>query len=226
MFIPRMIRATSLPLSRSYGSTGPACCMPLAVREVMVSQSRDLPRNMALEDWVVRKIDLSTKNILVLTNNLSVCPRDLPVLDIRATLMDTAVIEKAAEFEELVLGSLPPSLGLAAIPELGRGRALLEEGALTHTVRLQLHSTVKAKEVLEALHNIAKTFLKDQGQKRLSLVRPDDGWFEGLEPVRSDLDGRLTQSLRQLARREKEEVLGSRRLVRGRQPTLQDSYGH
>ena len=50
-------------------------------------------------------------------------------------------------------------------------------------MRLQLHTEVKAKDVLNAMNAISCNFLKDQSLLRLSLVRPDDGWFQGLESV-------------------------------------------
>ena len=153
------------------------------VREVMVSQSRDLNRNTALEDWAVRNLDIKAKNVLILTNNLSLSPTNATVLDIKATLIEPNVAEKAAEFEELVLSSLPPSLLLSALPDLERGRALLEPDALSYTVRLQLHTEVKAKDVLNTMNAISRNFLKEESLMRLSLVRPDDGWFQGLESV-------------------------------------------
>ena len=110
-----MFASTSV-VSRSFATYGrfihnstPACA---PVREVMVSQSRDLNRNTALEDWAVRNLDLKAKNVLILTNNLSLSPTNATVLDIKATLVETNVAEKAAEFEKLVLSSLPPSLAL------------------------------------------------------------------------------------------------------------------
>ena len=209
----------------------------------MVSQSRDLNRNTALEDWAVRNLDLKAKNVLILTNNLSLSPTNATVLDIKATLIESNVAEKAAEFEELVLSSLPPSLLLSALPDLERGRALLDPDALSYTVRLQLHTEVKAKDVLNTMNAISRNFLKDENLMRLSLVRPDDGWFQGLEPVSlSDLsmafDDLLFFQVR--AELEKEVGIGSRALARmdqqskaeGRQPAsrglpqgLQNSYG-
>jgi len=199
----------------------------------MVSQSRDLARNTALEDWAVRNVDLKSKNILILTNNLSLSPTNETVLDIKATLLDCDVLEKAGEFEELVLSSLPPSLLLSALPDLERGRALLEPGAVGHTVRLELDKGVGAKAVLETLHSIAKSFLKDHAIKRFGLVRPDEGWFHGLEAMRSELDSTLTSGTKVMAVRAREEAKkgpllpshcggAGRRVGEG----LQDSYGH
>lgn len=213
MLSPRAARLLALPLARAYSTP---------VREVIVSQSRDLARNTALEDWAVRNIDLKTKNLLILTNNLSLSPGQQTVLDVRATLLDVDAAEKAADFEKLVFSALPPSFLLSALPEVGQQQ---EPGAVSHSVRLPLAPDTKAKEVLEALNIIARAFLGDQrGLQRLSLVRPDDGWFPGLEEVRVELEGTMKSSSRELAKREvPEEREGLRR---GRKKGLQNSYGH
>lgn len=211
------------PLSRSYRSCAAA---PLAVREVLVSQSRDLARNTALEDWAVRHLNLRAKNVLILSNNLSVSPDNMTVLDIKATLLDADVMAKAAKFEELVLASIPGSLMLGALPDLARGRQLLEDGALGHTVRLPLHREAKAKEVLEALHAIATNFLGEDRLQRISLVRPDGGWFKGLEPVRHELESELAAGSRLLAQSARwEPPRAGGRGGRHREEGLQNSYG-
>jgi len=222
-----MFASTSL-VSRSFATYGryihntPAC-MP--VREVMVSQSRDLNRNTALEDWAVR--NLKAKNVLILTNNLSLSPTNATVLDIKATLIESNVAEKAAEFEELVLSSLPPSLLLSALPDLERGRALLDPDALSYTVRLQLHTEVKAKDVLNTMNAISRNFLKDENLMRLSLVRPDDGWFQGLELVRAELEKEVGIGSRALARMDYKQSKkeGRQGASRGLPQGLQNSYG-
>jgi len=202
MLALQAVRPLAAPLARHFGRTTDAT-MP--VREVMVSQSSDLTRNTALEDWAARNIDLNAKSVLILTNNLSTSPTNATVLDIKATLLDSMVMEKAAEFEEAVLASLPPSLLLSQLPDLARGRSLLEDGATTHTITLPLHTEVKARDVLTALDNIAKNFLKEDGLQRLNLVRPDEGWFNGLESVCHDLKQQMREGGRHLASLERQQ---------------------
>jgi len=220
--------ASTSRVSRTFATYGryihntPACA---PVREVMVSQSRDLARNTALEDWAVRNLDIKAKNVLILTNNLSLSPTNATVLDIKATLIESNVAEKAAEFEELVLSSLPPSLLLSALPDLERGRALLEPDALSYTVRLQLHTEVKAKDVLNTMNAISRNFLKDENLMRLSLVRPDDGWFQGLESVRAELEKEVGTCCRALARMDLRRAEGREPASRGLPQGLQNSYG-
>lgn len=216
MLSTRVVSLLARPLARAYSA--PAA---LPVREVMVSQSRDLARNVALEDWAVRNINLDVKNILILTNNLSLSPQKETILDVKATLLDPNVIENAAAFEDLVLSSLPPSLMLAALPEVSQQ---LEPLAVAHTVRLVLPAETKTKEVLGALHRIAGAFLKDQGGlQRMSLVRPDDGWFPGLEDVQRELEVVMKNSGKVLSKREAQEERKRGRMEKSR--PLQNSYG-
>jgi len=228
MFFARIVRPQAVFLSRKYNSA-PASD-PIPMREVMVSQSRDLARNIALEDWTVRNTDLTSKNVLILTNNLSQSPLDTTKVDIKATLLSSDVTSKAAQFEELVLSSLPSSLPLTALPDLERARNLLVPGAVGHTVRLELGPEVAAKTVLAALNSIAKAFLKEQGLRKLSLVRPDDGWFPGLEDARKELADTMSVGSREMAMKEKKKRRGSlgasRGIEAGGGQGLQNSYGH
>ena len=43
-------------------------------REVMISQSRDLLSNTALEDWAVKNINLAEKSVMILSNNITRTP--------------------------------------------------------------------------------------------------------------------------------------------------------
>jgi len=226
MIVARGFRSQAVSLSRKYSSVPVSAPM----REVMVSQSRDLARNTALEDWTVRNTNLTSKNILILTNNLSKSPLDTTKVDIKATLLSSEVTEKAAQFEELVLSSLPSSLPLTSLPDLKRARDLLVPGAVGHSVRLELGPDVAAKTVLAALHSIAKAFLKEQGLRRLSLVRPDDGWFPGIEVVRAELADTISLGSKQMAMKERKERRGPRGPARdlggGNSQGLQNSFGN
>jgi hypothetical protein len=225
MFAAKIVRTQAVSCTRNYGRT--PVSNPL--REVLVSQSRDLARNTALEDWAVRNIDLGAKNLLVLTNNLSKSPLDITTVDIKATLLCSDATDKAAEFEELVLSALPPSLPLTALPDLERGRSLLTAGAVGHSVRLELGQDVAAKTVLTALNSIAKAFLQEQqGVRRISLVRPDDGWFSGIEAIRTEVAGTISVGSKQMAMREREERRDSRGPVTGRgdKKGLKNSFGN
>merc|ERR1712002_73604 len=110
--VKAMRKQTGLGLVRYYTRSPPVFGPN---REVMVSQSRDLARNIALEDWTVRNTDLSSKNILILTNNLSKSPSDTTVIDIKATLLCDDANDNAEAFERMVLSSLPTSLPLLSI---------------------------------------------------------------------------------------------------------------
>merc|ERR1719266_1564314 len=85
-------------------------------REVMISQSRDLLSNTALEDWAVKNINLEEKSVMILSNNITRTPAPAAV-EIKATLVDGGAFWRAEEFDRLVLASLPPDLALARLPD-------------------------------------------------------------------------------------------------------------
>lgn len=201
--VKAMRKQTGLGLVRYYTRSPPVFGPN---REVMVSQSRDLARNIALEDWTVRNTDLTSRHIVILTNNLTLSPLQAPTVDIKATLLCQDVTANAVEFESMVLSSLPRSLALSSIPDLDRSHTFLSPGCVSHSVTLPLPQSVSAREVLTAIQSIAKTFLKEEGQRRMSLVRPDDGWFPGIEKIRADLADTIQQCSREVSNRSKEEL--------------------
>ena len=168
-------------------------------REVLISQSRDLLSNTALEDWAVKNINLAEKSVMILSNNITRTTATAAV-DIKATLVDGGAFWRAAEFDRLVLASLPPDLALARLPDLETARRSLEPTATSYSLRLELAAEVRTRTVLATLERLGWGFLRgDQFEAahdcptHLSLVRPDDGWFPGLEAIRSDLEMNLTR---------------------------------
>jgi len=168
-----------------------------AKKKVFVSQSRDLLSNIALEDWAVKNMDFKDQSLLVLSNNLT----KTPGVDIKATLLDSEVFWKIEDFNKLVLSSLPPDLPLESIPDLEACVEQIDSGSQAYSLQLKLSPDVKTKIVLKALETIGNNFLgKDEAAEpkknelaRINLVRPDDGWFPGLENVRVELEERLVQ---------------------------------
>ena len=168
-------------------------------REVMISQSRDLLSNTALEDWAVKNINLAEKSVMILSNNITRTPATAAV-EIKATLVDGGAFWRAAEFDRLVLASLPPDLALARLPDLETARRSLEPTATSYSLHLELAAEVRTRTVLATLERLGWGFLRgDQFEAahdcptHLSLVRPDDGWFPGLEAIRSDLEMNFTR---------------------------------
>lgn len=170
-------------------------------REVMISQSRDLLSNTALEDWAVKNINLAEKSVMILSNNITRTPATATAaVEIKATLVDGGAFWRAAEFDRLVLASLPPDLALARLPDLETARRSLEPTATSYSLHLELAAEVRTRTVLATLERLGWGFLRgDQFEAahdcptHLSLVRPDDGWFPGLEAIRSDLEMNFTR---------------------------------
>ena len=170
-------------------------------REVMISQSRDLLSNTALEDWAVKNINLAEKSVMILSNNITRTPATATAaVEVKATLVDGGAFWRAAEFGRLVLASLPPDLALARLPDLETARRSLEPTATSYSLHLELAAEVRTRTVLATLERLGWGFLRgDQFEAahdcptHLSLVRPDDGWFPGLEAIRSDLEMNFTR---------------------------------
>jgi len=166
-------------------------------REVIVSQSRDLLSNVALEDWAAKHVNLKAKSLLILSNNITKSSG----VDIKATLLDAETYWKVKDFDEMVLSSLPSDLPLKSIPNLEVSHDCLDPGSQSYSIHLNLSEDVKTKTVLQALETIGKNFLKKEENQaseiralsHVSLVRPDDGWFPGLEEIRAELEDRFSQ---------------------------------
>lgn len=168
-----------------------------ARKEVFVSQSRDLLSNVALEDWAVKNVNLNAKTVLILSNNVTKASG----VDIKATLLDAHTFWKVRDFDELVLSSLPSDLALKCIPDLEVNHDCLDSGSQSYSLHLNLSNDVKTKTVLHALETIGNNFLhyeenadsKNADLAHISLVRPDDGWFPGLEKIRAELEDKFAQ---------------------------------
>lgn len=148
--------------------------------------------NVALEDWAVQNTNLYEKTVLILSNN--VCTNSN--IDIKATLISANTLWKVEDFDSLVLSSLPPDLPLESIPNLEVNHECLDGGSQSYSLKLSLSQEVKTRSVLQALQTIGDRFLNDEnmGDKRnqeldhIQLVRPDDGWFPGLQKIKAEIE--------------------------------------
>jgi len=158
--------------------------------QVLVSQSSDLLSNAALEAWVMNNMELEKRSILVLSNNFRHHKNSL----------------KASFFgdvdspPQLVVQSLPSRLLMESVPIV----SLLQNGSVKNLiVNLQVKSNVEKRSLLEAMEIIGTNFLSGgrsldslsrEPWMRISLVRPDDGWFPGIGKIRQELEEALLQS--------------------------------
>jgi len=206
----------------SFCKMGGAAFRGIVTKQVMVSQSENKFANQALEDWVCRNIDLSTKNILILSRNKGgsvVSPT------ITATFIGKDLDSKERYQESLVYSSLPASLPLASLP---RPVGQMEGGCLSLSVQLELAEDVDDKAVMTALQNIGQNFMSHDNMvgspstPRMSLVRPDDGWFPGIGQIQSDLEA----VVQQVGLRKKRETIKKKRERSGHaEYQLADSFG-
>lgn len=195
-------------------------------KEVYVSQSRDLLSNVALEDWAAKNVNLQAKTLLILSNNVTKSAG----VDIKATLLDAQTFWKVRDFDELVLSSLPSDLALKSIPDLEANHDCLDSGSKSYSLHLNLSEEVKTKTVLQALETIGNNFLcqeadaesKNADLAHISLVRPDDGWFPGLEEIRAELESQFAQ-VKKL--KTQELKIKRKRAVSKDYSQLQNSFG-
>lgn len=139
---------------------------------------------------MVRQVNMSEKNILILSKNKA----DLGAkTNLTATFLANDLLSKPRYQDELVLSQLPASLPLCSLPAPLCSAGLLEGGCYSLSVRVEISECAKHKDVLEAMTNIARAYLDmdpaaNQSFRRLSLVRPDDGWFPGIGAMQADIE--------------------------------------
>ena len=165
----------------------------------MISQSRDLLSNTALEDWTAKNINLKEKSVLILSNNITLNS----TAEIKATLIDENTYWRTKEFNSLILSSISSELPLAKIPDFKEFEGMLEPYGTNYSIHLELTKDIETKDVLRTLEKIGWRFLNEdtfeinyECPTHLSLVRPDDGWFPGLETIRWDLETNMMERMK------------------------------
>ena len=180
--------------------SGAARCFSTVTRkEVMISQSRDLLSNTALEDWTAKNINLKEKSVLILSNNITLNS----TAEIKATLIDKNTYWRTKEFNSLIFSSISSDLPLAKIPDFNKFEGILEPFGTNYSIHLELTQDIETKDVLRTLEKIGWRFLNEdtfeinyECPTHLSLVRPDDGWFPGLETIRWDLETNMMERMK------------------------------
>lgn len=160
-----------------------------SIHQVLVSQSHNKWANQALEDWMARHVNLSEKNILILSKNKA----DLGApSNLTATFLANDLLSKPRYQDGLVLSQLPASLPLSSLPAPLCSAGLLEGGCYSLSIRVEISESANHKDVLEAMTNIAQGYLDmdedNQSFRRLSVVRPDDGWFPGIGAMQAAIE--------------------------------------
>lgn len=197
----------------------------------MISQSRDLLANTALEDWTAKNVDLQRKSMLVLSNNITKANK----LEIKATLLDSEAYWKFQKFEAMVLSSLTPDVSLTKLPELSTSQENFDHSSCSYSIHLELTNDVTTRTVLSALENIGWKFLDEDlfedyydCPTHLSLVRPDDGWFPGLEKIRQQLQKDIKEVTEEDESPQEDHDVFEDEIILGKSDLnlLQNSFGH
>jgi len=154
--------------------------------EVMVSQSDNLMANMALEEWIKRSAThRQHKNLLLLSSNSLKQGKTIHALfyseEGAANMSGDQLVQQA----NLVFSSLPKDTAMTELPVVHVGE---EEGNVLISLPLD---DLTDRDVNHTLQSIADTFI-EQGTNydlsRLSLVRPDGGWFPGIQDIQKDVE--------------------------------------
>lgn len=178
---------------------------------------------------MAKNVNLQEKSVLILSNNITLNS----TAEIKATLIDENTYWRTKEFNSLVLSSISSDLPLAKIPDFNEFEGMLEPFGTNYSIHLELTQVVKTKDVLRTLEKIGWRFLHEDSYEinyecpaHLSLVRPDNGWFPGLETIRGDLEANMMDRVKAENRGNfKFKVSNTARSLDNNVKTLQNSFG-
>jgi len=181
-----------LPMASANQSAGTRKLSSVVKREVLISQSSNIISNTALEDWSLNNVNLKEKSLLILSNNFTGNEQT----KIKATFLHDQVLWHIDAFEKII----DFSLDQMHLSPLKHSCQEHDPTSCSYSIHLQLNNNnnnnrdVSENQIFSLLENIGWLFLAE-GQNQdfddyphhLSLVRPDDGWFPGLEQIRNKL---------------------------------------
>ena len=97
----------------------------------------------------------------------------------------------AGELDNLLLSSLQPCLALRELPDPAPARAALGPDSSAYSRAVLLSPGTAPRSVISTLERAGQTWLagctltaKHSSARALQLVRPDSGWFPGLDSIR------------------------------------------
>jgi len=183
-----------------------------------VSQSNNLMANMALEEWLRRSDSYKNKNLLLLSSNVVKTGRNIKAFFHREPGHPSPATERELiQQANLVLNCLPKNAMLVQLPEV---RVEDEEGSVLISVPLE---NPEETAVQSTLQDIADYVVENGSDtSRVSLVRPDKGWFPGIQDIQEDMEVSLKEILAIKSDKRKHVRPGPSR----DQPPRQNSYGN
>jgi len=158
----------------------------------MISQSNNFMANTALEEWVRRNADeynRRNKNVVLLSSSCGNSGRR----NIKAFFLGEAigcdqVKQEQGEQARIVFGSLPKDAVLSQLPVVtvsADDRSVMVSTTLDNPTD---------GDVVCTLQTIADNMITNNtATSRISLVRPDGGWFPGLQEIREDMETSLRE---------------------------------
>lgn len=161
----------------------------------MVSQSNNLMANTALEEWIRRSNSLKHRNLLLLSSNLIHKGQSIKAFFRRNQSSNTGYDDdlELLQQADLVLSSLPRNAPLVRLPEVR-----VEDGHNGISISVPLEEDENQEFISGTLQSIADSVVEKNIQQeehrsvihatRISLVRPDKGWFPGIQDIQKDIE--------------------------------------
>jgi len=141
---------------------------------------------MALEEWIRQNPPSQHRNLMLLSSNLVDTGRKIKAFFIRepgqpndgskAQLMEQA---------NLVFNCLPKNASLSELPEV---KVQDEEGSIFITVPLKNPEESAVQSTLQSIADNMVEMGDECENSRVSLVRPDKGWFPGIQDIQEDME--------------------------------------
>lgn len=187
-----------MALCRSSGFSKIAKCFSTyassrAPVEVMISQSTNFMANTALEEWVKRNATFKRKNLLLLSSSCVNSGRNIKAFFLTEEGSAQTAVQVKHEHDqqaELVFGSLPKDAVMRQLPVVTVSE---EDRSVLISVPLENPSEGDVVLTLQTIADSMVNTAPDTSTTRISLVRPDGGWFPGIQQIREDMEASLKE---------------------------------
>lgn len=173
-----------------------------------MSQSSNLVANMALEEWIRRNPPAQHRNLVLLSSNFVEKGRKIKAFFMRESGQSQDGAEnQLMEQANLIFNCLPKNAALSELPEVN---VQDDKSSVVITVPLKNPEESAVQSTLQCIaDNMVEQGGSEHEASRVSLVRPDKGWFPGIQDIQDDMETSLCEI--QAIKRDKHCRQGERR---------------